>query len=98
MTALRNYIIKQFEHKLQIGIVGRTGAGKSSLSLALFRIIEAAKGNIIIDNVDISKMGLHDLRSQISIIPQVSTAYLPSTQSLNNVSSFVDVYRAILLL
>ena len=65
-------LIKQFQYKFQVGIVGRTGAGKSSLSLALFRIIEAVKGNIIIDNIDISKMGLHDLRSQISVIPQVS--------------------------
>ena len=74
-------LIKQFQYKFQVGIVGRTGAGKSSLSLALFRIIEAAKGNIIIDNIDISKMGLHDLRSQISIIPQVR-----STMSVEHVS------------
>lgn len=55
----------------QIGIVGRTGAGKSSLTLGLFRIIEAAEGNIIIDGVDIAKLGLHELRSRITIIPQV---------------------------
>ena len=51
--------------------MGRTGAGKSSLTLALFRIIEAAEGQIRIDGRDISKMGLHSLRSKISIIPQV---------------------------
>lgn len=52
--------------------MGRTGAGKSSLTLGLFRIIEAAQGNIFIDGVDIAKLGLHDLRSRITIIPQVS--------------------------
>ncbi|CAH1794382.1 unnamed protein product [Owenia fusiformis] len=54
----------------KIGIVGRTGAGKSSLTLALFRIIEAAGGSICIDGLDIADMGLHDVRPKITIIPQ----------------------------
>lgn len=51
--------------------MGRTGAGKSSLALGIFRILEAAKGEIYIDGVNIAEIGLHDLRSRITIIPQV---------------------------
>ena len=54
----------------KVGIVGRTGAGKSSFTLALFRIIEAAEGSISVDGIDIATLGLHDLRSNITIIPQ----------------------------
>uniref|UniRef100_A0A4W3JBU9 ATP-binding cassette, sub-family C (CFTR/MRP), member 3 n=1 Tax=Callorhinchus milii TaxID=7868 RepID=A0A4W3JBU9_CALMI len=54
----------------KIGIVGRTGAGKSSMTLCLFRILEAAEGEITVDGVRIAEMGLHDLRSKLTIIPQ----------------------------
>ncbi|KAJ1948426.1 hypothetical protein EC988_005180, partial [Linderina pennispora] len=54
----------------KVGIVGRTGAGKSSLTLALFRIIEASSGQILLDGEDVSKFGLFDVRSRLSIIPQ----------------------------
>ncbi len=56
----------------KVGIVGRTGAGKSSLTLSLFRIIESAGGAIVVDGVDIAKIGLGRLREALTIIPQVS--------------------------
>lgn len=54
----------------RIGVVGRTGAGKSSLTLAIFRFLKAREGCIIVDGIDISKIKLHDLRSRLAIIPQ----------------------------
>ena len=53
------------------GVVGRTGAGKSSLINCLFRLQELCNGSIVIDGVDIAKIGVQQLRSSMSIIPQV---------------------------
>jgi len=63
-------ITASFRGGERVGIVGRTGAGKSSLTLGLFRLIEPAAGTIKIDGVDITNLGLHQLRSRLTIIPQ----------------------------
>ncbi|QRW19137.1 ABC transporter [Rhizoctonia solani] len=57
----------------KIGVLGRTGSGKSTLALSFFRFVEATEGRIVIDGIDISKLGLTDLRSRLTIIPQDPT-------------------------
>ena len=59
--------------KEKIGVVGRTGSGKSTLCLCMFRILEAESGNIFIDDIDISNIGLETLRKNLTIIPQEPT-------------------------
>lgn len=65
----------------RLGVVGRTGAGKSSIMQALFRLVELSGGSITIDGLNISKLGLHDLRSRLAIIPQDPTLFKGTIRS-----------------
>ena len=78
----------------KIGIVGRTGAGKSSLTLALFRIIESAEGggSIYIDGENIGLMGLATLRSRLTIIPQDPVLFSGTLRLLDGFNGNTLVY------
>lgn len=70
-----------FEGGKRVGVVGQTSSDKTTLISALFRLIEPAGGRILIDNLDICDIGLRDLRSKLSIIPQEPTLFKGTVRS-----------------
>lgn len=75
----------------KVGVVGRTGSGKSTLALSFFRFIEASKGSIVIDGLDIKDLGTEDLRSNLTIIPQDPTLFSGSLRTnMDPFNQFTD--------
>ncbi|CCM00229.1 uncharacterized protein FIBRA_02257 [Fibroporia radiculosa] len=90
-----NFEIKPGE---KVGVLGRTGSGKSTLALSFFRFVEPNEGRIVIDDLDISKMGLSDLRSKLTIIPQdptILSGTLRSTLDVFNEYEDAEIYEAL---
>jgi len=90
-----NFSVKPGE---RVGILGRTGSGKSTLALSFFRFVEATAGRIVIDGIDISKIGLTDLRSKITIIPQdptILSGTLRSTLDVFDEYEDAEIYEAL---
>ncbi|KAF9531155.1 multidrug resistance-associated ABC transporter [Crepidotus variabilis] len=82
----------------KVGILGRTGSGKSTLALSFFRFVEATSGSLQIDGVDISKIGLTDLRSRLTIIPQdptILSGTVRSTLDVFDEYEDAEIYEAL---
>ena len=82
----------------KVGVVGRTGAGKSTIITSLFRFLEPEQGKIVIDGVDISKIGLNSLRRGLAIIPQEPTLFagnLKTNLDMFDESSDIDIYESL---
>lgn len=89
--ALQNISLR-IEPREKIGIVGRTGAGKTSFIQVLFRLGNVVEGKIFIDNIDILKIGLNDLRRRLSIIPQDPVLFVGTIRdNLDQFGNYSDV-------
>ncbi|WVO13896.1 hypothetical protein L204_101520 [Cryptococcus depauperatus] len=98
LPSVLHHISFEIAPRQKIGIVGSTGCGKSTLALSFFRFVEATEGRIIIDDIDISKIGLTDLRSRVTIIPQdptILSGTLRSTLDVFDEYDDVEIFEAL---